>query len=297
MKPLVIYHGNCADGFTAAWLFNRAYGEAHPRIAGTWPQEWVVDHHAGFYGDNPPDVTGRIVYILDFSYPPAMVAAMALAAEKIIIIDHHESAIRRFKETGWVCPDNVELHLDTSRSGAYLTSVYLWPDREPSEMVKLVDDRDRWQFHLPDSRPFAAGLFSRLYTIGDWNAVAHDVKGTVVDGMAIERKHHKDVDELLAQCAHMVQWETPSGGIAYVACANMSYMHASDAGHKMLEQFPSASFAATYYTNKDLELVFSLRSNDDRMNVAEVAEKFGGGGHRNAAGFKTNSFPFDPVDE
>ena len=46
MKPLVIYHGNCADGFTAAWVANRYFaGE--------------VDLHAGVYQTPPPDVTDR----------------------------------------------------------------------------------------------------------------------------------------------------------------------------------------------------------------------------------------------
>ena len=31
--------------------------------------------------------------------------------------------------------------------------------------------------------------------------------------------------------------------------------------------------------------VFSLRSTDDGMDVSEIAKQYGGGGHRNAAGF------------
>jgi uncharacterized protein len=288
MKPLVIYHGNCADGFTAAWLFNRWFGEQHPRIAGSWPQEWIVDHHAGFYGDNPPDVTDRDVFILDFSYPPAMVSAMALSAASITIIDHHESAIRRFMETGWVCPDNVHMTLDTTRSGAYLTAKHLWPGKDPDEMVKLVDDRDRWVFHMPDTRNFNAGLFSRHYTIEDWNAIAHDVQGTINDGAAIERKHFKDIKEMLGQTA---VWRIHEGQPILVA--NLPYIYSSDAGHMMIEQNPGAYFAACYYINNKDEYVFSLRSDDSRANVSKIAEQFGGGGHRNAAGFKVKSFPFD----
>jgi hypothetical protein len=32
MKPLCIYHGYCADGFTAAWVVWKAYG-----AGGMWP--------------------------------------------------------------------------------------------------------------------------------------------------------------------------------------------------------------------------------------------------------------------
>ena len=55
MRPLVIYHGNCADGFSAAWCFWRKYGTG-------------ADYVAGVYQQDPPDVTGRDVYLVDFSY-------------------------------------------------------------------------------------------------------------------------------------------------------------------------------------------------------------------------------------
>jgi len=34
--------------------------------------------------------------------------------------------------------------------------------------------------------------------------------------------------------------------------------------------------------------VFSLRSNDEGVDVSEVAKQYGGGGHRNASGFKVS---------
>ena len=52
--PLCIYHHNCADGFTAAWVVKKAFGN--------------VDFHPGKYNEPPPDVTGRDVIIVDFSY-------------------------------------------------------------------------------------------------------------------------------------------------------------------------------------------------------------------------------------
>ena len=53
---LCIYHGNCADGFGAACVVRHALG----------PQ---VTFHAGHYGAPPPDVTGKHVILVDFSYP------------------------------------------------------------------------------------------------------------------------------------------------------------------------------------------------------------------------------------
>lgn len=281
MKPLVIYHGNCADGFTSAWLANQYF-------AGSMrPSEWHVDLHAGVYGDAPPDVDGRNVYILDFSYPPDVLIEMSKNAHRITVIDHHESAVRRYE--GILMPDNVSLLMDVGASGAYLTAKYFWPNIEPDDMVKMVDDRDRWQFKLPNSRPFSAGMFSYYYSLENWNHIANYVPEVIDEGHAIERKHHKDIKELLEVCAN-----TCSHGDWLVAVANLPYIHASDAGHKMLEIWPGADFAATYFIDKKGMHVFSLRSRKGGPNVAMIAEEFGGGGHPNASGFKVKAFPFKP---
>jgi len=283
-KPLVIYHGNCADGFTAAWLFNMWYAEEHPRIDGTVPHDWIVDHHPGIYGKPPPDVAGREVYILDFSYKRDTMRDICDAAASVTLIDHHASAIRDLQDFEH---PNLEMHLDDSRCGAWLTSKFLWPDREPSRMVELVDDRDRWVFRDKNTRPFHASLFSRPYAIGEWNAVNNCIPEAIFEGHAIDRKHHKDIAELLTVTTCLAKH-----GEQLVAVANLPYTLSSDAGHKLLANLPGADFAAVYYIDSDGYLVFSLRSRKDGPDVSKIAESFGGGGHPNASGFRSKVFPF-----
>ena len=91
-KPLVIYHGNCADGFTAAWLFNMWYGEQHPRIDGTMPDDWIVDHHAGAHGMPPPDSSGRDASPI--SAASARSCATQGSGPECHADDRHASAIR-----------------------------------------------------------------------------------------------------------------------------------------------------------------------------------------------------------
>lgn len=55
----------------------------------------------------------------------------------------------------------------------------------------------------------------------------------------------------------------------------------SDAGHLMAQDAP---FAACYWdTPKGRD--YSLRSRGDGADVSEIASLYGGGGHRDAAGF------------
>jgi len=46
----------------------------------------------------------------------------------------------------------------------------------------------------------------------------------------------------------------------------------------------SGTFGATYYQDSNMQIHFSLRSIGD-YDVSKIAKQFGGGGHRNAAGY------------
>jgi nanoRNase/pAp phosphatase (c-di-AMP/oligoRNAs hydrolase) len=64
-----------------------------------------------------------------------------------------------------------------------------------------------------------------------------------------------------------------------VPVVNLPYMMASEAANRLAEGEP---FAAAYFDRADAR-VFSLRSRGD---VSAIAKAYGGGGHRNAAGFQ-----------
>ncbi|MFA5567483.1 MAG: DHHA1 domain-containing protein [Trueperaceae bacterium] len=282
MKPLVIYHGNCADGFTAAWLAN-IYFNSKSDPGSVSPDDWVVDHHAGVYGEPPPAVDGRHVFVLDFSYPRDVMCDMIDRAESVTIIDHHVTAIQELAPLFHVYPeDKLRLVLSDRRSGAYLTSKFFWPDREPMEMVRLVDDRDRWVFADERTRPFHASLFSFEYTPSNWNRVYRTpIEELVAEGEAIDRKHMKDIKELLDV---MTLWVEIAG--LRVPAANLSYISASDACHELLQRHPEAPFAASWFKRKDGKAVVSLRSRTGSdVDVGQIAKALGGGGHKHSSGF------------
>lgn len=275
---IVIYHGKCADGFTAAWLVNMYHS-----IRGI-PSDWVIHNHAAVYGEPYPDVLGRKVYIVDFSYDPDTMVRLCNDAEQVIWIDHHKSAIDAM---AGVTHPRLHRKVSIERSGAYLTSEFFWPNVRPSEMVQLVDDRDRWVFADPRSKAFAAGLFSRPYKIGEWNKAAEDVEKVTAEGEAVLVKHWKDIRELLDV---MTTFKDVAG--QSVPTANLPYTSASDACHELLERHVEAPFAACWFLRKDGKMVFSLRSRSGSdVDVSLIAKTFGGGGHKHAAGFAVAEWP------
>lgn len=263
-KPLCIYHAKCADGFTAAYAVNLA-GHGN------------VEFYPGVYQRPPPDVTGRSVIIVDFSYKRQVIEEMLKTAASILILDHHKSAIEDLQDLEHPKLTKV---FDMERSGAMITWQHYFPNRAVPMIVKMVQDRDLWKFELEGSREVAAAIFSYEYTFENWDLLFKtDISDLIKAGKDIERKHFKDVRELIEVTGRRMI----IGGIN-VPVANLPYTMSSDAGHIMAK---GEHFAACYY-DKPTGRNFSLRSSSEGMDVSQIAAIYGGGGHRNAAGFEVS---------
>ena len=263
-KTLCIYHGNCADGFTAAWVVRRALGE-------------LVEFFPGVYSEPPPDVKDRDVVLVDFSYKRPVMEKLVADAKSVLVLDHHKTAADDLKDL----PGAVVV-FDMERSGCRIAWDYFFPEETPPPTLLRVEDRDLWRFKFSNTREVQATIFSYPYDFQIWDQLmADDPEMLAVEGAAIERKHFKDVNELLG----VTQRRMKIGGVN-VPVANLPYTLVSDAAHKMAQGEP---FAGCYWDTPKGR-VFGLRSTDDGADVSEIAKLYGGGGHRNAAGF---TVPYD----
>lgn len=264
-KPLCIYHANCADGFAAAWVVRKYFGEECP-----------VDFHAALYGETPPDCTGRQVIIVDFSYKRDVLLQLAEQAASILILDHHESAEQDLIDL----PPHVKTKFDMKRSGAMIAWDHFFPGQGAPLLLDYIQDRDLWQFKLPSTREVTAALFSYPYNFATWDGMMmHGIPHFISEGIALQRKQAADVAALIDATERRV---TIAG--YYVPAANVPWFFASDVASQLAIGHP---FAATYYDSREGR-VFSLRSTEHGLNVSEIAARFGGGGHRHAAGFRLN---------
>lgn len=289
-KNLCIYHGNCADGFGAAWAVRKALSDD-------------VEFHAGVYQQPPPDVTGKDVILVDFSYKRAVLLEMAKTAHSIIVLDHHKSAAEDLEGIPEIpnpvradpkpydpqvyhiyagCWDIPPLfaEFDMDRSGATMAWDFFHPGEARPRLIAHIEDRDLWRFKMDGTREIQANLFSLPYDFDVWDTLMESpVDDLIKDGRAIERKHFKDIREFIEAAGHrmvIAGYDVPA--------LNAPYFWSSDAGHIMSEGEP---FAACYWNTAEGR-VFSLRSANDGLDVSEIATLFGGGGHKNAAGFSVD---------
>ncbi len=264
-KALCIYHGNCLDGFVAAWAVRHAHGEE-------------VEFHKGIHQQTPPDVSDRDVFLVDFSYKKDVLISMLKTAASITILDHHITAVQDLLEL----MDSGELKglFNMNKSGAMLAWEWFHPEQQAPELIAFIQDRDLWKFELEGSREINAALSSYPFDFSVWDTLMASGDTEIADlkniGAAIERKLQKDIEELLASGVRRM---VIAGYDVPVLNAPSAYV--SDAGHIMSINEP---FAACYWDHA-AGRSFSLCSSETGVDVAEVAKKFGGGGHAKAAGF------------
>lgn len=273
-KPLCIWHKGCLDGFAAAWVVRKFFGDGN------------VDFFAGVYQADPPDVTGRDVIMVDFSYKRPILDEMAKACAAMLILDHHKSAaedLSHLPPPAFNYPPippvaKVTAIFDMNRSGATITWDAFFAGQPRPRLIDHIQDRDLWLFKLEGTREINAALFSYPFEFETWDRMmADDMTNMTIEGMAIDRQHLKDVASLVKSASRTLM----IGGYA-VPGLNAPYMMASDAGNQMAQ---GERFAATYQDFPDGR-VFSLRSAEDGIDVSEIAKQYGGGGHKHAAGFK-----------
>jgi hypothetical protein len=107
-------------------------------------------------------------------------------------------------------------------------------------------------------------------------------------GVGILRHVDRYVQEAVAE-AQLGDWYT-SGAPEFTSCfeyytvavVNVPYMNCSEVGHELAKK---ARVGMTWFERADGQIQFSLRSIGD-IDVSRIAKLYGGGGHKNAAGFR-----------
>lgn len=259
-KIVVLYHANCLDGLGAAYAAWLRYGEA-------------ADYLPVAYGEAPPDVTGKKVFILDFSYKRDVLLAMQAKAQRLVVIDHHKTAMDDLGDLDFA-------NFDMARSGCVLAWDYFHKPFARPPGLELIQDQDLWQHAFEETKPYCAalrGLVSTDFASFSQALTEEGVAALVERGRDLLAVFDADVTRLLKRKHQLVL-----NGIGGLAC-NANAKYASELGNLLATE--SGTFGAVYsYDGLADEWCFSLRSIGD-FDVSAIAKLYGGGGHKNACGF------------
>ena len=212
-------------------------------------------------------------------------------------IDHHISAINEYKQwmerLGFREMNPIEAVLDPAKSACELTWNYLFADREMPETVRLLGEYDTWrnqdQAHWNQRvLPFQFGMrliCNSLDTFPMYMLMDNDeMVGEIIEKGKTVLEYQKNFNE--SQCRNA--FETELFGLRAI-CLNAG-------------GFNSDLFKSIYDPQKhDIMVPFqwngntwsvSLYTTHDLIDCSALAKGMGGGGHRKAAGFKTDDINF-----
>lgn len=274
-KKTFYYHKNCSDGFGAA---TAAYWH-HPK------SNFIALGH----GDKVELVDeDSILYFLDIAPKKQVIDELRASGRRCIIIDHHKTAL---EEHGNEHPDN---HFDMSHSGAVLTWNFFKSsiEEEVPQLLQYIEDKDLWRFQLPYSKEINAVVYK---TPKDFLCFLDLQNRLVVSYSSFERVVQEGRDILNAE-RYYIDSAKKYGVIgSFAGYENVIVINALPyVVSELLNEYANkydCFFAVAWYHSEDGKFKYSLRSKDNGPDVGLIAKmiadelKCVGGGHKNAAGF------------
>lgn len=280
-NALVLYHANCTDGFGSAWAFHRLVEKNYAK----------TEYHAMKYEE---DVFEKIpqstwesnidVLILDFSFSRQVITQLCELASQVVVLDHHKTAAEILKD--WPdAPSNSLIRFDMNRSGAGMSWDFfsLNGHQDRPALINYIEDRDLWRFKLWSSKEISAVILNTPFEFDEFTSLDISLQNNpsqiIVAGRELLKQNQRHVKKIIESSKREITFFEHKGLIC-----NCPGHFASDVGNDLVEE--SGTFGACYYYASNGHIHVSLRSKDSSpVDVSEIAKKFGGGGHRNAAGF------------
>lgn len=233
-----------------------------------------IDHHKSSIESHPTDIMG---YRIDG------VAACRLAWQWFTMVDGNT------KEgyVGHGCP--------MIRPAGVLPMIQDYKNREVNEplAVRLAGEYDVWDHRDPRAELFQFGLRSTPLTDGVWDNLLDPkylkniVEQLLERGEPIAYAREQEYRDVITQQGFDVEFE----GLKFLACNS----HECD--------IRSQLFEAGIKPHHDGLIGFTFGGNDWRVSLygvpgkpdidlSPIAKKYGGGGHRQACGFRAKTLPF-----
>jgi uncharacterized protein len=276
-KILVLYHGGCPDGFGGAYAAWKKFGDS---------AEYIPLHR----GDPPPGVTGAQIYLIDFTYTRDVMDQLLAQAASLVALDHHEGV----EDVTTAMPEHV---YDIKRSGATIAWSYFHPDEPVPYLLQLVEDQDIYRMAMADTVPLHAYLETQPFTFETWDALAQTLeKPETREEFLKKARSYAEYFELLAamavERAKLVSFE---GYEIYFGTAHPFKSLKTRVGVDLAKKKGPFALIVSAHPNG---YGVSIRG-DGSIDVAAIAAKFGGNGHRSSAGFlipREGPFPWELIE-
>ena len=240
------------------------------------------------------------VYFVDYSFKKDTVWQLEEILKKtkdVIWIDHHLSSFKLEEELPWT--KDIKGIRQDGISGAGLTYMYLYNCKfdDLPYYIQLISDYDCWLYkYEPDTTYFKLGLGTEDNDALDdiWKAFyesfVDDVCLSISVGTLIEKgkiiKQYIDSENTFYR--EHYSYETEIEGLK---CLVVNKKSNSWIFGDKINEYP----LVMVWVFNGVKYSYSIFSVDKNIDCSKIAEKYGGGGHRGAAGFSSDELLFRKV--
>ena len=278
----ICYHHSDPDGVASAAIVALANPDCEIFVPVNYTREDKV------MGLNLPHAWNRDVFIVDYSHKTEMLEKILKGdgtnkIKSLTWIDHHESAMDRLMQ--YWNDDSIKGIRSLEKAGCELAWDYFFPGSEVPEAIQFIGDQDiRKGAYGSRAKIFCEAMYFLIQSPTDdkWLQLLSpdaDKRKAATE----ELESHGNVLNIAKEKRVRISFNCGVDGIfeGYKARFINAGGDVSDIGEYALNQ--GYDIAVMYSNRRDIT-AFDLRSRKG-INAKEIAEKYGGGGHPNAAGF------------
>lgn len=284
-RMILIYYHDDNDGCCAAAVAGNYYDRNQFAI------KFVAINYGKESWSEDEIKAAEKVWLVDFT-SDKMDEFVKVCGPKLIWIDHHKTAVEKFPGL-WYSSSILGIR-SLEKAACILTWEFTHPEDISSPVaVAYIGDKDMWRFEYPETRAFSAG-FSLMVKTPDnpvWDQLL---------GLNYEDTVNKMISlgELLLEAQNYKLQKAFDRGVDFTFHNWRARLVNTTGNISELGEFiykkPEYDIAIMWQAVEDM-VVFSLRSdseNPDSPDCAKIAQLYGGGGHRNAAGFQIKNVDF-----
>jgi oligoribonuclease NrnB/cAMP/cGMP phosphodiesterase (DHH superfamily) len=278
MGITIYYHGADFDGICSAAIAYRELKNHQPTLIG-------VDYSDTF--DTFEHIKeNEDVYILDFSFKPDVMEKLLAKTKNVIWIDHHKSAIDNYKYSM-----QLQGLREVGKAGCELAWKWFHGNKETPELITILGRYDVWDFTKYDYdylRSYQAGLKTCIGWEDPrsdlWRSILFRVPTDISNRGLIALKYQQSENTNFCK-KHLY----PTFFEGYKAICGNSLSNPN----VLMESLDLSSydlFVTFVFNGSTWDISLRTHQNND-IDVSEIAKKYGGGGHKKAAGFHVAKLP------
>ncbi|MGL4376197.1 MAG: hypothetical protein ACRCT1_07140 [Microcoleaceae cyanobacterium] len=295
METIIVYHQvkpdiDCPDGICAAWIVSRFFG-GEIKLVGE-------SHQPDYTGYNLPfKAKNKRVILVDFCYPSLILESLSKEASELVILDHHHTRMNDIT----ALQSSILGGYSSEDCGATFAWKYFFPNQPEPWFLIHVLRRDTgkdgyYDGDVPKSEAIAVAMSQRReglvgqQAFSMFDQLLNEKPEVLIDeGKALLAERDSIVQETLNSYSGEILKLVQNKGIYQVPFLTIknpaAHKHISWIGATLCRIYTAAEFVAIRTASEPNKV--SLRSKSSSLvDCGEIAKCFGGGGHKNAAGFE-----------